>query len=100
VIGEIGKEGVLAFPSLFLQESPELIVVYPQQMKPCVVCPVVFCKTDTLKLLIVEPIYIRMRIPRITRSSVNFASAHTPQIRDDIHVVFADIRRYIFVYNR
>jgi hypothetical protein len=52
---------------------------------------------DTLQVLIVEPVDIRMRIPRVPRSAIDLAPVHGPEVRDDVNVCFRDVRRNVCV---
>ena len=44
-----------------------------------------------LEVFVIEPIHIRMRVPRIASSSVDVPSVHRPKVGDDVNVRFRDV---------
>ena len=47
--------------------------------------------SDTLEILIVEPIDVCMRIPRVPSSAIDLPSVHDPEVRNDINIGLRNI---------
>ena len=48
--------------------------------------------SNPLKVLVIEPVHIRMGIPRIARSPIHVTPVHRPDIGHDINVSLRDVR--------
>ena len=77
---------------VLLKERGEGRLVEPQKAHVAWVGQRVLGASDALQILVIEPIDIRMRIPRIPRSTIDLATIHGPEVRDDINVRFCDVR--------
>jgi hypothetical protein len=80
-----------------LQQCPELGLVKPENTEVSMIRKIVFRTSHSLQILIIEPIHICVRIPRITRSPIHVSPVHLPEIRDDINVVFRDVGSNIVI---
>jgi hypothetical protein len=65
-----------AYCPVLLKERAEGRLVKPEQPDVCRVVKGVLRAPDTLKILIVEPIHICVRIPRVARPTIHIASIH------------------------
>jgi hypothetical protein len=77
---------------LLLEECPKGRVVKPEEAHVPRIGQRMLRAPDSLKVFVVEPIDIRMRIPRVPRSAINIPSVHRPEVGDDINVRFCDVR--------
>jgi hypothetical protein len=87
-------------PSLFLKQGSERGLVKPEQTDIAVVREVVLGASDPLKVLVIEPVHMRMGIARIPRPAIDVPAVHRPEIGDNIQVVFCNPRRDICVEER
>lgn len=51
--------------------------------------------TDALKVLVVEPVDICVRIAWVAGPAIDVASIHHPEIRDNVNVRFRDVWRNV-----
>ena len=81
--GSLGKpapEITTRRPPVFLEERPELRLPKPKKPNVSRVVEGVLGASHTLEILIIEPIDVCMRIPRITRPTIDLPAIHDPEI--------------------
>jgi hypothetical protein len=82
-------------PSLFLKERAKRGLLKPEQTDIAVVREVVLGASDPLKVLVVEPVHIRMGIAWIPGAAIDIPTVHGPEVGDNIQICFCDPRRDI-----
>ena len=81
--GSLGKpapEITTRRPPVFLEERPELRLPKPKEANISRIVEGVLGASDALEILIIQPIHVRMRIPRITRPTIDLPAIHDPEI--------------------
>jgi hypothetical protein len=77
---------------LLLEERAKGRLMEPEQSHISGVGQRMLRAPDTLEVLIVEPIDIRMGVPRIAAPSVDLTPVHRPEVRHHINISFRDVR--------
>jgi hypothetical protein len=98
VSGKLGPDGLTDLPFL-LEQGCEVGILKPENTEVCVIGEVVLTTPHSIKILRIQPIDIRMGIPRIARPSVYITSIHLPEIGHDINVMLGDVRRHVLVHD-
>jgi hypothetical protein len=81
--GSLGKpapEITARRPPVFLEECPELRVPKPKEANVSRIVEGVLGASHALEILIIEPIHVCMRIPRIPRPTIYLSAIHDPEI--------------------
>jgi hypothetical protein len=86
-------------PALLLEEGPKVRLLKPETFVPRRVLRIMLGQSNPLEGLTVEPIHIRVRIPRIPRSSIHLTPVNRPEIRHDIEIVLRDPPFHVIVDN-
>jgi hypothetical protein len=82
---------------LLLEERAEGRLVKPEEPHVSRVRECMLGAPNPLKVFVIEPIDIRMGVPRIPRSPIHVASIHGPEVRDHINIGLRDVRRNICI---
>jgi hypothetical protein len=90
-LGQAAPEITARRPAVFLKQSPKLVVPKPQEPNISWVVEGMLRASDALEILIVEPIDVCMRIPRVPSSAIDFPSVHDPKVRDNINIGLRNI---------
>ena len=90
-LGQSAPEISICCPAVFLQKSSELVFLKPQEPNVSRIVAGMFGASHALKILIVEPIHIRVGIPRVPSSAIDLPTVHDPEIRNDINIVLRNI---------
>jgi hypothetical protein len=79
-LGQSAPEISIGCPAVFLKQSPELVLLKPQEPNISRIVAGVLRASNPLKILIVEPIHIRVGIPRVPSSAIDLPPVHDPEI--------------------
>jgi hypothetical protein len=90
-LGQATPEITARRPAVFLKQSPKLVLPKPQEPNISWVVEGMLRASDALEILIVEPIHIRMGIPRVPSSAIDLPTVHDPEVRDDINIGLRNI---------
>jgi hypothetical protein len=94
---QYGPDVFAALPSVLGQIGAELRVSHPQGAEVCLIGAVVLTQTHPLQSVGIQPIHIRMGIPRIPTAPVDFATINGPQIGHDIQICLGNVRPHIAI---
>jgi hypothetical protein len=84
-------------PALLLEQCPKRGLLKPEQPDIAMIRETVFGAPHSLKVLVIEPVHVRMGIARIPRATIDIPTVHRPEIGDDIHISFCNAWRDIGV---
>jgi hypothetical protein len=87
---EHGPEIVRGGPALFLEKGAKVRVLIPEASIVRMVCEGMLRETHPLKGLAVEPIDIRVCVPRVPRPSIHLPLVNRPEIGHHIQIVLRD----------
>ena len=79
-LGKPAPEITARRPAVFLEERPELRLPKPKEPNVSRIAEGMLRASHALEILIIEPIDVRMRIPRIPRSTIDLSAIHDPEI--------------------
>jgi hypothetical protein len=85
-----GPEIVRGGPALFLEEGAKVRVLVPEASIVRMVCEGMLGETHPFKGLTVEPIDIRVRVPRVPRPSIHLPLVNRPEIGHHIQIVLGN----------
>jgi hypothetical protein len=80
-----------ALPTILLEVRSKVRVAEPQDVEVSLILLGVLRQPHTVQILRVEPVHIRVRIPRVTRPSIHFTPINRPKIRNNVKVMLGDI---------
>ncbi len=81
--GSLGKpapEITARRPAVFLEERPKLRLPKPKEANVSCIVEGVLGASHALEILIIQPIDIRMGIPRVPSSAIDLPAIHDPEI--------------------
>jgi hypothetical protein len=96
-LGQPTPEIAARGPAIFLQQSSELILLKPQESNVSRIVEGMLGAPDALEILIIEPIDIRVSIPRIATSAIDLPTIHDPEIGDNVDIILRNVRRDVRV---
>jgi len=67
-------------PAVFLEERPKLRLPKPKEPNVSCIVEGMLGASHALEVLVVEPIDVCMRIPRVTRSAIDLPTIHDPEV--------------------
>jgi hypothetical protein len=79
-LGQAAPEISTRRPAVFLQQSSELILLKPEEPNVSRIVARMLRASNALEILIIEPIHIRMGIPRVASSAIDLPTIHDPEI--------------------
>jgi hypothetical protein len=90
-LGQAAPEVPVRCPAVFLEQSSKLVFLKPQKPNVSRIVAGMLGASHTLEVLVVEPIDVRMRIPRVPSTAIHLPTVHDPEVRDDINIGLRNI---------
>jgi hypothetical protein len=86
-----GPEIFSAFPPIFLEKGAKVRVPEPEHSKVSLVSQPVLGEPHAVKILRIEPVDLRMAIPRVARSPIDLMPVNRPEIGHNIQIMLCNI---------